>query len=426
MQSKITALLIILIIQNVSAQEIHNLDYYKTLAYNNNPGILENKNLAGYNVLQNNLSVAQFRRPQINISSDYLFAPFFFNRDRFISITQNPERTAYGYDVALSNGGLYAAQINASVPLFTARLTNTYLRQNSIQNDLLGFKSRALMHELDKQVTEQYVAVYKLQQQIIYQQNIFSIVDSRRKIAEQLVQKGLMQQNDFLLLDIEIKQLQYDVQQLRVNISDALSVLNNTCLVSDTAIPQFEEPQISKSPVKSQFNYQAKFVLDSTAIAAQQDMFNTRYRPQLSAFGNAGLNATNTIDLPHNTGISAGLHFVFPIYDGGQKKIVMQQNSILIRNLQLYQQQNTRLITNNLAALQQQINLTTVSLNTINQQLSSQETLLQIIRDKVINGQVSVTDYLNALQNYSTANQNKIQAQANLWLLINQFNYINW
>ena len=166
--------------------------------------------------------------------------------------------------------------------------------------------------------------------------------------------------------------------------------------------------------------------MDSNAIEKQQIAINTKYKPQLVAFGNTGLNAIEVNNIAHKIGISAGLHLSIPLYDGGQKKILEQQNKILIDNLYQFKNQNQTAINNNLATLNQQIDLTKKSIDMINSQLLDQETLLQIIKNKVVIGQISVTDYLNAIQDYATANQNKIYAQTNLWLLINQFNYINW
>ena len=55
-----------------------------------------------------------------------------------------------------------------------------------------------------------------------------------------------------------------------------------------------------------------------------------------------------------------------------------------------------------------------------------QELLLDIIKDKVIKGQVTVMDYINALQEYAVLQKNKALAETNLLLYINQYNYYNW
>src|SRR5436190_688514 len=96
----------IFFLQPALAQQ-RDLLYYQTQAHANNPVLKENDNQQLFNNLQNNITLAQFRKPQLNVTADYLFAPFFSNNGHAMSITTTPDNDAYGYDVNLSNGGLY-------------------------------------------------------------------------------------------------------------------------------------------------------------------------------------------------------------------------------------------------------------------------------------------------------------------------------
>jgi outer membrane protein TolC len=207
---------------------------------------------------------------------------------------------------------------------------------------------------------------------------------------------------------------------------NAFTQLNDLCGISDTTLYGLTAPVINQAPRLQQFNYEQKFQLDSMSVIAQQEVFNTKYHPQVAAYGNTGLNAVDAAYIPHSIGMSAGLHLYIPIYDGNLKKTVEQQNKLLMQNTQQYNLTTATRIQNNLNNFQQQINLTSQSLSLLNSQLSTQETLLQILKDKVVIGQISVTDYLIAIQNYAETNKNKIQAQAGLLFLINQYNYVNW
>jgi hypothetical protein len=408
-----------------SAQQ-RDLSFYQNTAHQNNSALKENTNLQQYTVLQNDFTLAQYRRPQVNFTADYLFAPFFFNNGQFISISPNPDGKAFGYNAGLTNGGWYAAQLNASVPLLTGKIINTYFNQNSVQNKLLKNENLKLIHELDKNISDQYITAYQIQQEVGYLQKIISVVTDRKKIVDALVQKGLMQQNDFLLLEIEINTRKYDIQQQKIALSNAFTQLNDLSSINDTAIYDLTAPVITQTQRLQQFNYQQKFQLDSLSVISQEEVFNTKYRPQISAYGNTGLNAVEAAYIPHSIGMSAGLHLYIPIYDGHLKKTVEQQNKLLMQNTQQYNLTTAIRIQNNLNNFQVQINLTSQSLSLLNNQLSTQETLLQILQDKVVIGQISVTDYLIAIQNYAETNKNKIQAQAGLLLLINQYNYVNW
>ncbi len=403
-----------------------DLNYYLAAAYSNNPTLKENLNQQKYTLLQNELNTIIYRKPQVFLTSDYLFAPFFFNKGHFISVTSNPENKAFGYDVALSNGGVYAAQLNFATLLFTSRIIKPYNEQAATQKNILQNNSRQLIHDLDKTVSDQYISTYQLQQQVFYLQKIILLVNDRKKIVEALVQKALMQQNDYLLLEIEIRQRQFEIQQQKISLINAFNLLNNACGISDTAIIELVEPQLIQSLPLNQFNYQQKYKLDSAYIVSQQQVFNIRYRPILTAYGNTGLNSSEAANIPHNFGVSAGLHLSIPIYDGGQQQTMEKQSRLLQENLKQFQNQSEIQIQNNLSSLQRQIKLTQEMIILLNAQLATQETLLSLIKDKVIIGQVSVTDYKNSLQDYALSNQNKLQAQTNLWLLINQYNYINW
>ena len=424
--SKVTYIGIFSFLVQFAFSQERDLLFYQTKAHENNPVLKENVSLQQINELQLELTQAQIQRPKVFLTSDYLFAPFFFDNDQFISITTNPEENAYGYDVGLTNGGLYSAQLNAAVPLFKRSIVNAYGQQVATQNQALQNNNSLLLHELDKMVTDQYIAIYQWQQQIVYQHGIINKLDERKAIIGALVQKGLLQQNEYLLLEIEVKKRQYDTQQLEINLSEAFNQLNSTCGISDTTKFQLPIPVIQQSPPVKQYFYLRKYEIDSAAISIQEQVFNTKYKPQLDAYGNTGINASDASRIPHNVGISAGLHLEIPLYDGGQKKTIVQQNRILLENLNLYQTQNSVFIQNSLASTQEQIDLTQKSIAMIDSQLSSQELLLGIIKDKVVTGQISVTDFLLAIQEYSTSNQNRIQAQTNLWLLINQYNGYNW
>ena len=124
--------------------------------------------------------------------------------------------------------------------------------------------------------------------------------------------------------------------------------------------------------------------------------------------------------------MSAGLHLQVPIYDGKQRRITGQQNRLLLENLDFYKSQTSIQHRNNLIFLQKQILSTENTIELFNSQIKSQEDLLKILQEKVIMGQISVTDFLNAVESYSNSSLDRIQSQTNLWSLVNQFNATNW
>ena len=66
------------------------------------------------------------------------------------------------------------------------------------------------------------------------------------------------------------------------------------------------------------------------------------------------------------------------------------------------------------------------TIDLLDQQIKKQELLLDILKDKVIKGQVTVMDYINALQDYIVTEKTRALAETNVLLYNNQYNYYNW
>lgn len=408
------------------AQSTRSLDYYLQIAGTYSPELKENLNLQKTNILQADLIRSQLRKPQISVSADYLFAPFFFNNGQFISITPTPSSEAYGYDAGISNGGLYSGLLNIAYPIFNGSIYKATSGQIEVQNKILKNSSSIALHNLENNVNAQYITIYQLQQQIKYSNKIIELVNDRKIIVHLLVEQGIMLQSDYLLLDIEISSRQFDIALLNTALSDAFSILNNLCGISDTTQFELIQPEIKLTELLPRFNYEQKYTLDSLDLALQQQVTNTKYKPQVLVFGNTGLNAIDAQNIPHNIGLSAGIHLSVPIYDGHQKKIIDQQYKYTLQSLDYFRSDKIIQQKNKLNALLQQIQSAKLSISFIDKQLEQQNELLLLIKDKVASGQISVTDYLNAIKDFALANQNKIQAQTQLWQFINQYNYINW
>jgi len=172
--------------------------------------------------------------------------------------------------------------------------------------------------------------------------------------------------------------------------------------------------------------FEKRFTLDSLQISADQNVFENQYRPQVSVYGNSGLNAVDLNNLQRRFGLSAGLRLIIPIYDGHQKKYNELQNKLKLDNLDYYKKYNETQTQNNLESLQIQMEGQTEYLKQMEQQLQLQSNILDIYKQKMVQGLASVIDYLNLVQTYKLTAYAKLQAQTNLWLLRNQYNYTNW
>ena len=280
--------------------------------------------------------------------------------------------------------------------------------------------------DLKKSIIDQYIITFQFQQQTTYLKKIIDQLETRKPYVTALVKQGLLQQNDYLLLDIQQTTSKNDLLQLQYAYSNGLAILKNLTAISDSTVFNLANPVIVLQPAPAEFYYVQKFRLDSLNLVAQQNVFNIKYKTQVSAIASSGINAVDITNVPHNVGLSAGLHVAVPIYDGKQKKMNERQNNVLLRNLQAYRNNTALLQQNNIRNAKQQIMQWQQTIDLLDQQIKKQELLLDILKDKVIKGQVTVMDYINALQDYIVTEKTRALAETNVLLYNNQYNYYNW
>ena len=148
-----------------------------------------------------------------------------------------------------------------------------------------------------------------------------------------------------------------------------------------------------------EYFYLRRFKNDSLQLLAEQQVFENRYKPQLSAYVNTGVNAVEVDRIPHNVGLSAGFNLNFPIYDGGQKEIKQLQTESRLQDLQYQKEIDELQKQNTLSSLRTQMASIKTGLELLNEQLKKQEHLLEIYKGKMLQGQASIIDYLKVVEN---------------------------
>lgn len=406
------------------AQE-KDLSFFVVSGLQKNPMLLENTNLAENFKIQREIITAQNIKPLVSVTGDYLFAPFFNDNGKPISITNNPSAKAYGYNVGITNGGLYAGQLNVAVNILNKATINNLYAQNKVLSDLAVNTSLQTKYDAEKAITDQYIITYQFLQQTYYLQQIIDMLKDRRPLVEALVKKGLLQQNDFLLLDIQLLNAVNDLKQMQYAYTNGIDLLKNLALINDTATYTLQKPDIFIKPTPDQRYYLQKFALDSLNLIAQQNVFNNKYRPLVTVIGSGGVNATDLSTAYRNVGVSAAVHVAIPISDGHQRKLYERSTEILINNQKIYRDNAALLLENNLRNTKLQIAQWQETITTNETLIKRQQLLLDIIKDKVVQGQVTVMDYINALQEYNVMQKNKAIAETNILLYINLYNYYN-
>ena len=408
------------------AQEVKNLDFFTELACKNAPNIKETNNLLKIGDIQNNIIIAQNKAFQVNATSEILFAPYFNNNGRVIDVTTTPSPNAFGYDIGITNGGLYSAQINVTKNLFNQAATDNVLFKNKIQNNTISLSSEEITHNIIKNITDAYILAYQLQLQEDFTLGILKDLEKRLQVVELLVKRAVLMESDYLLLQLDIENKNLALQQIQNNFKTATNQLYSLSGTLVEAIDRLDSPNFESAESPSQFFYEKKFENDSLQIIANQRVFENQYKPLVIAYANTGLNAVEIPTIYRRFGASAGFRLTIPIYDGKQRKYNMRQSAIKEESLVFYKDNAKVQLNNNLKAIKEQIQALNENRVLLEKQLEKQRNILEIYKGKLVQGQVSIVDYLNVIQNYKLNVYTKLQMQTNQWLLESQYNFINW
>lgn len=418
-------LLFFMIIVSSQAQET-TLEYFISEARENLPILKENNNLQKIGEIQNDIIRAQNKAFQVNATSEVQFAPYFNNNGRFIDVTTTPSPRAYGYDVGITNGGLYSAQLNVTKNLFNQKMVDNLLFQNKVQNNTLTLTAQEIEHNLVKNITDAYIMAYQLQLQENFTVEILKDLENRLKVVELLVKRAVLMESDYLLLQLDIDSKKLELQQIRNNLKTAINQLFSLSGIRLVETDSLSVPELMYTDDPLANFYQRKFENDSLQVVVDQKVFENQYKPQLSLYGNTGLNAVELTNIDRRVGLSAGLRLTVPIYDGKQRKYNIQQSELKKENLEFYKENAEIQLENNLKSIEAQLTSLEENIQSIEEQQQKQLNVLEIYKGKLVQGQVSIVDYLNVIQTYKLNVQTKLQMQTNRWLLQSQYNFINW
>ena len=410
------------------SQNNPNLEFFLKNARGNNLSLKENNNLGEIGIIQSEIIKAKNNAFQIDATAEVLFAPYFNNYGRAIDITTTPSPNAYGYDVGITNGGLYSAQVNVTKNLFNQATVANLLFQNKVKTDSISLSSEEISHNISKNITDFYVIAYQLQLQEEFTKEILKDLEKRLQVVELLVKRGILQESDYLLLQLDIESKRLELEQIKNNKEVAISQLYSSSGMEVETIETLPEPIFffEKSFAKAERFYERKFSNDSLQVLAQQKVFDNIYRPRLIAYGNTGLNAVEIPNIENKIGASAGLRLTIPIYDGRQRYYNTKQNEFRKENLEYFKDNAEIKLENTINSITSQLKNLEKNKALLEKQIQKQENILEIYKGKLVQGQVSIVDYLNVVQNYKQNVYTQLQMQTNKWLLQSQYNFINW
>ena len=405
-----------------------DLNYYLEQAQQNSPLIQKNKNdsrIIDLDLLQTEKIL---KNPEINLESSILFAPIIShtsNSNR-LDLVSNGSDSYSGYDLGITNGGQYQAFISLKQPLLGQSSLKIYANKSDISKKQNNNSTSLTIHEMEQLVSYQYILCRKSKVQIKNGEDLITQLDDQLNTLKKLVNSAVYKHTDLLLLQIEKQNLEISNKTFEDDYKSNIYDLNLLSGIKDSSIVDIQESDLQLRPeITLQSRFLTSYRLDSLGIMADKSISELKYKPQLSLFANAGLNA---VYLPafNRLGMSAGLTFSMNLYDGNQRKLERDKSNVNINTLQFEKSHFRTQQEINKIKIKSQINSLNNRTVLIEDQLKQYDKLYDAYQNELKQGLISVMDFKNLLKDITAKKQDFLLLKMEKQLLVNSYNYWNY
>jgi len=388
-----------------------NLDYFINQSLQNDPRLTDIRNLVLSNKIDSEL-IRAANKLQVSGSGNAYYAPVI---------------GSYGYDGVITNGQQLSALVAVNKQINNKKNLNLQFKSLQLQNDSLINSSAITKQDIKKAIIIQYITTYGDQLQLEFNDKLIHLLSKEESILKSLTQKNVYKQSDYLSFLVTLQQQQLVKSQLLVQYKNDYASLNYLAGIIDTTTETLSAPEIQLIP-----NYHATespfflgYKIDSQRIENERMIAKIQYRPKVNLFGDAGYQSSLILTPYKNFGYSFGINLTVPIYDGHQKQLQFSKLDIQQRTLQKKQEFFDTQYRQQLQQLDQQLN-NIESLNTnISKKIEYLETLIKVDGKLLETGDIRITDFILALNNYITAKNLVVQNQIARYQVIQQINYWN-
>lgn len=401
-----------------------SLDYFIRKAAENSPTLKEYENLRSINRVQAALNRAQNSGFQIFLTGDYLFAPYFNNPAGLI--TTDPSPQARGYDINLTDGGLYSAKINLERNVLNGGLGGVLDRRIRVQDEQYRQALMLERHSLEKQVTDQYLTALQLQRLARISEETVAALREQAGLAAGLAAAGSSSLQDYLLLKIEYKSQSILLDDARQQARSGLLQLAALCGIADTTVTAVDSVALKPGPVVNGSRFTDRYAPDSLSVITEQALFETRYRPQLRMFLNTGLDAVELAGIDRRFGMSAGLNLSLPLFDGHQRRLTAEQKRTALNTLRESRRYLEATIAIQRVNYMKRIESLGKNIAGMSEQIEDYRKLLDLSSRRLRQGGLSMIDYLTLVRNFADLRKNAVSLEIDLQLETNNYNYWNW
>jgi outer membrane protein TolC len=233
-------------------------------------------------------------------------------------------------------------------------------------------------HNVEKLAADQYLNAYQFLLLTRLSQEVIANLNEQLKLTGDLVAKGYAKTQDYLLLKIELQTQDIELNDIEQEYQSNLYQLYALCGIRDTMVVTIEDAAIGMSTIKLQSNFIQRYAMDSLATVIQQELFETKYLPQMKLFVNTGFNAVELYRIQRKLGMSAGFNISLPIFDGNQKSLTRQQNAITQGIIEDYREYSIRNIDMQRKNLLARIQGLEENIRRLNEQINDYQNLLDM------------------------------------------------
>lgn len=405
----LSVILLLLTGFTVKAQE-QTLDYFLRQGMNNSPLMRDLSEQLRSNRSDSLIIKAQ-AMPRVDFRGYAFYAPV---------------AGRFGYSEVLTNIANLTSVMSVSQPLFNKKTVEANLLKNGFQGQALSNNIRITKNNLNKIITSAYLDTWSTYSEMKVNRELISFSKEQEKILKSLTESGIYKQTDYLSFMIDLQGQELQEKELNLRFRRQVSDLYILCGIKDTGvftpvIPELNGPVTVKKEASPLF---LRFRIDSLRISNEKILIDRNYKPAVSWFSDAGLINNDPLVIYQNFGLSIGLNFTLPVYDGNQRKLNYQKLKSEEEIRAGYAGAYDREYEQQLHQLTNELEQTRALLPSVRSQAGSAELLAKQEKELVSKGSASITEYLLALKHWLEVRNSLNQYEVRLLQIRNEINYL--
>jgi len=411
MNKKIFFIICTFLVPIFSFSQNKSLDYFINESLAHDPKISEFQNLILANKIDSSIIVAG-NKWQVTGSGNAYYAPII---------------NGWGYDEAITNGQQLSALIALNKQIYNKRNLSLQFRSLQLQNDSLSNSAVIYKEDIKKAIITQYITTYGDQLQLEFNDQLIDLLTKEEELLKKLTEKNVYKQADYLSFLVTVQQQQLTRNQLMVQYKNNYATLNYLSGIIDTTAVTLTDPalQVKYNLNENRSPFILNYQIDSLRLLNERDRIKFEYRPKVNLFADAGYQSTFILTPYKNFGYNVGINLTIPIYDGHQRELQFSKLDLQEGTRQKQREFFSRQYQQQVQQLQQQLNDLESLTAPVNKQIEYLETLIKVNGKLLESGDIRITDYVLALNNYINAKNLVVQNKIAGYLIIQQLNYWN-